>query len=152
MITSRIGRIVFDIEKYVNIHDFNHFTNGFLMAAAAGMIEGNIQINKKHNFVTLLDIYNIEFSNTDFIFLSMFNLVKNHSEIYNFIVKYFNMWHSGKFDKFTYDNYHINDLKNNFNELVFLIQEELKCAIKDNNYEVVGIYEGFIDGLAEELR
>lgn len=152
MISSRIGRIVFDVEKYVNTYDFNHFNNAFLMAAVVGLIEGNIQINKENNFVTFLDIYNIKYSNTDYIFLSMFNLVKNHSEIYRFIVRYFNLWHGGKFEKFIYDNYHKNELKNNFKQLIFLIQEELKFAIKDNRFEVIEIYESFIDVLAEEFK
>ncbi|WP_313341413.1 hypothetical protein [Sedimentibacter sp.] len=152
MIKSRIAEIVFDVEKYIEIIEFNRFNNMFFVAAAVGIIEGNIQIFKEDNRITLLDIYNVSCKNSDYIFLSLYNLIKDNSDLYNYIIKYFNLWHGGKLKEFTYDNYHKNELKSNFNHLISLICDELKYAIENNEYETISIYESFLYDVAEEFK
>ncbi|NYB75160.1 hypothetical protein HZF24_13510 [Sedimentibacter hydroxybenzoicus DSM 7310] len=152
MIKSRIAEIVFDVEKYIEIIELNRFNNMFFVVAAVGIIEGNIQVSKEDNRITLLDIYNVNCKNSDYIFLSLYNLIKSNSDLYNYIVKYFNLWHGREFKEFTYDNYHKNELKNNFNQLISLIYDELKYAIKNKDYETISIYESFLYNIIEEFK
>lgn len=152
MIKSRIAEIAFDVEKYIEINELNRFNNMFFVVAAVGMIEGNIQVSKEDNRITLLDIYNVSCKNSNYIFLSLYNLIKSNSNLYNYLIKYFNLWHGGEFKEFTYDNYHKIELKNNFNQLISLICDELKYAIKNKDYETISIYESFLYDIIEEFK
>lgn len=152
MLKSRIAQITFDVEKYVEIEEFGHFNNIFLATAAVGIIEGNIQISKEDNRITLLDIYNVSCKNSDYIFLSLYKLIRSSRKLCSFIARYFNLWHGGKSEEFTYDSYHKNELKNNFDRLMSLIYDELSLAVENNEYETISMYESFLCDMAEELK
>lgn len=151
MIQSRIAGNI-NVEKYIDITEFNHFDNIFFAATAVGIIEGNIQIQREDNRITLFDIYSVDCGDSDYTFLLLYNLVRSNRRLYNLIVDYFNVWHGGETEIFTYDCYHKNELNSNFNYLVSLICNELGHAIKNKKYEIVSAYESFLYDMAEEFK
>lgn len=147
MVNSKITGIKFEVEKYIEIYDFNKTEDRNFWAAIVGCIEGNIQMNKEKSCFTLLGMYNIKCKGK-YLFLSIYNFVKTHSEFYNFIVKYFNLWHGGGYEEFTYDEYHKNDLMGNFYMMTDLIFEEMKQADESNDSDVIEKYEDFYMNLS----
>ncbi len=147
MVNSKITVIKFEVEKYIEISDFDKTDDRNFWAAIVGCIEGNIQINKEKSCFTLLGMYNIK-CKEKYLFLSIYDFVKTHSECYNFIIKYFNLWHGGRYEEFTYDEYHKKDLMENFNLMADLIYEEMKQAAEFNDVDVSQKYEDFYMNLS----
>lgn len=143
MINSKKAVIELAVDNYINITDFSKLNyddiDPYLIAAIVGCIEGVIQINKEESYITFIDMYKINCSG-DYKFFNIYNLIKKHKDYYNYIVKYFNLWHGNDSKEFTYDEYHKNDLSNNFFEIVSLMIEEKIIAIENNNQDVIHMY------------
>jgi len=133
-------REIIDSEYNVNYHSYN---DKFLLATIVGCIEGNIQIDRKNNsWYIWLGQYKasgILDSNqkSQYILSSIYEFMKNHSEFYDFTIKYYNLWHKlDKYDnpEFIYDKYHKQDIQENFQLLINIINEDIKKArsIMDN--------------------
>lgn len=165
MLYQSIGNNNFAVDEYIKFYDFdnlyenfknfmemidsknneNHhsYNDKFLLATVVGCIEGNIQIDMKNNsWYIWLGQYKssgILDSNqkSQYILLSIYEFIKNHLEFYDFIIKYYNLWHkSNKHEdhEFIYDKYHKQDIQENFQQLLNIINEDIKKArnIMDN--------------------
>ncbi|MEA5096863.1 hypothetical protein SDC9_54211 [bioreactor metagenome] len=150
----------FIVEKYIEISEFEklkqskcdtccsgfHSDDSYFMAAVVACIEGNVQFcpeektwnawlgNKEINFKPGADAY---------IFLSIYDFVKNNKSFFSFITKYFDLWHSKRHSDYTYDEYHKRELKGNFHELTTLINNDLEQAFLHKDYEVASQYFEF---------
>ncbi|MEL7647429.1 MAG: hypothetical protein AAGU76_05020 [Sedimentibacter sp.] len=144
---------MFPVERYIEITDFERLFddsisggNGrFLAASLAGCIEGNIQlcVTKKiwsawlgYNEICCEPIN----GKPRYTFLSIYNFVKSNKCFFDFLVRYFNLWHGKEFSEFTYDSYHIGELKENYKHLVRMINHDLEQAVKNKDQEVLERY------------
>lgn len=143
MINRTNSLIKFEIDNYINISDFaqliNDDTDPFLIAAIIGCLEGNIQLNIDKSYFTFINMYKINCTD-NYKFSYVYSLIKRHRDYYDYIVKYFNLWHGNEFDYFNYDEYHKNDLNNNFFEIVSLIRDESIMAKENNDQDVINMY------------
>jgi len=152
----------FDINKYIEISDFGkmnlfneynneynneerQIVNSFLNACIIGCIEGNIKMCLENkSCVTWLGDCDINFlpdpRHPKYVFLSIYSFVKSNCTYYNFIKKYFDLWHSKEQSYFTYDEYHKIELNNNFQKLLKLINTDIEQALEINDYETVNLY------------
>ncbi|MGB4437674.1 MAG: hypothetical protein WBJ13_00310 [Sedimentibacter sp.] len=152
--------ISFDINKYIKISDFGkmnlfneysikngeqQIVNSCLNACIIGCIEGNIEIClENRSCSTWLGARNISFlpdpKHPKYLFFSIYSFVKSNCTYYNFIKKYFDLWHSKEQSNFTYDDYHKIELNNNFQKLLKLINTDIEQALEINDYEAVNFY------------
>lgn len=146
MVNSKIGGLKFDIDRYIRFSDFEKAGDRNFLAAIVGCIEGNIQMDKENSRFILLGMYNIK-CRSKYLFLSIYNFIKSNGELCNFIIKYFNLWHGGGYEEFTYDEYHKNELSENFKILEDLIHEEMKQASEFNDSDAIQKYEDFYANL-----
>lgn len=129
---------------------YNSYKDQYLLATIVGCIEGNIQIDVHDNsWHFWLGQYEASCKldgnyKTKYMLLSIYGFVKNHIEYYDFIVKYYNLWHEiDCFDnpEFVYDEYHIQDIQKNFNQLICIIDEDVEKARNPYDYSVVETYK-----------
>ena len=129
-------------ESFVNgidLEDENNscISNKFLLATLVGCIEGNIEIDIRNNAWHMWLGKNKVSSKlagdfkSKYMLFTICEFVKENVEIYDFIIKYFNLWHKlNKNDnsEFFYDKYHILDLQRNFQQLIVIINEDINKA------------------------
>lgn len=154
MLCLKTNNINFVADKYIEISDFdnlyeifknfidmldsNHkeeyhlYNDKFLLATVVGCIEGNIQIDMKNN------LWYIWFGQYEasgkldnnqeqpYLFHNIYDVIKNNVEFYDFIIKYYNLWHESNNPEFTYDKYHIQDIQKNFHQLIYIINLDIK--------------------------
>lgn len=152
MINSKIAGMVFGVDSYIDISDFNSLidkteNNPSLIAVIVGCIEGIIQPCKEKTHFTIMGMYKVKCRN-NYFFMNVYNFIKNNSNILNYIVKYFNLWHGCEYEDISYDEYNKKDLSNNFNELAVLMQEEIKLASDLNDVDAIEAYNMFFKGLS----
>lgn len=150
----------FIVEKYIEISEFEklkqskwdtccsgfHLDDCYFMAAVVACIEGNVQFcSEKKTWNAWLGSKEINFKpGADaYIFLSIYDFVKNNKSFFSFITKYFDLWHSKRHSDYTYDEYHKRELKGNFYELTTLINNDLEQAFLHKDYEVASQYFEF---------
>lgn len=133
----------FEIDNYIGISDFeqliNDDTDPYLIAAIIGCVEGNIQLYLDKSYFTFINMYQINCTG-NYKFSNVYGLIKRHRNYYDYIVKYFNLWHGNELNDFNYDEYHKNDLNNSFFEISSLIRKELRMAIENNDQDVINMY------------
>ena len=153
---------VFLVNKYIEISDFGKFIafdestklceegcgDKILMAAIVGLIEGNIELCiEKGIWKVWLRNDEVKFnspsSSSRYIFLSIYNYIKSNNTIFNFIIRYFNLWHSKEHSEFTYDNYHKKELLKNFQDMIKIINMDLEKAHAIDDNDAVLKYKSF---------
>jgi len=149
------GEIRFNEDEYIKFSNFNSLYESFvdgidledennfcisdkcLLATLVGCIEGNIEIDIRNNSYHMwLGKYKVSSKlvgdfKSNYMFFSIYEFVKEHVEFYDYIIKYYNLWHKlNKNDnpEFFYDKYHILDLQRNFQQLILIINEDLNKA------------------------
>ena len=137
------------VDTYVNINEFKDImldigSDTFYFAAAIACIEGIIKINKDH--LTFLGMYKIKLNN-NYKFLGLYNFLKNNTKYYEYIVNYFNVWHSNKNELFSYDEYNKMDLIKNYYELECQLIEERELAKFSENDKILDAYSFFCNNL-----
>lgn len=149
---SKLEGIQFGIENYIGISEFEGLNNktkdASLIAAIIGYVEGIIRPGKDKTYFTIAGMYKVKCS-SNYILLSVYNLINNNSNVFNYIVNYFNLWHNKDFEEFSYDQYNKNDLKNNFNELISLLWEESYVATNSKDKKVIEVYNLITKGLSD---
>lgn len=149
----------FFVEKYIEISEFEKLKqsrdmdcsgfnsdDSYFMAAVVACIEGNVQFcpeEKTWNAWLGNNEINFKPGDEDYIFLSIYDFVKNNKSFFSFITKYFDLWHSKNHSDYTYDEYHKRELKGNFYELTALINNDLKQAFMQRDYKVASQYFEF---------
>lgn len=146
------------VEKYIEISEFNKLKDSsdmcsgfnpddsYFMAAVVACIEGNIQFcpeEKVWNAWLGNNKINFKHGKNDYIFLSIYDFVKNNKSFFSFITKYFDLWHGKNHPDYTYDEYHKRELKCNFHELNVLINNDLEQAFSNCDYKVATQYFRF---------
>lgn len=150
-----INNIKFSTEKYINIRSFDFLVKAFnidtiseyeditkryLVATIAACIEGIIQLDIDNNYWEIwvgeyIIKYKLEnFNRKEYMFLSLYKFIKCNNGLYEYIKGYYNLWHqnNGKTD-FSYDIYHLKDLKYNFYNLYNLLMEDKNKANEFND-------------------
>lgn len=150
----------FLVEKYIEISEFEKLkhseedndglgfnsADSYLTAAIVACIEGNIQFcTEERTWNAWLGTSEINFKPGEdgYIFLSIYDFIKNNKSFFSFITKYFDLWHSKRHSDFTYDEYHKRELKGNLYELKTLINNDLKQAFMRRDYKVARQYFEF---------
>ncbi|WP_326910034.1 hypothetical protein [Sedimentibacter sp. MB31-C6] len=144
----------FIVDNYLSISNFelllnyihenttqDEIYNKHLLITIIGCIEGNIQLELQNNsFHMYFNGYNIDGKDKidcdNYILSSIYNNIKVNSDLNDFIIKYFDLWHGhNENSDFLYDKYHKDYLKENFQILLYAIKEDIKKAgnIKDND-------------------
>nr|WP_312579025.1 hypothetical protein [Sedimentibacter sp.] len=128
----------------------------YLLAAVVGCIEGNIKIDTTNSswyiwFGQYHASYKVD-SNKKFpyILLSIYEFIKNHVEYYNFIIKYYNLWHRvPKYEnpEFYYDEFHILDMQDNYKQLMCTMYKDIKNAGNNLDNYVIFSYEALYNAL-----
>jgi hypothetical protein len=153
MIIQKITREEMLMERYVSFIDFEDIMNNmecddpFYVASIVACMESVVQLDKE--FMTFINMFSIKY-NSNYKFYSLYELIKNNSKLYNYIVKYFNLWHMGKHEVFSFDEYSKSDLLSNYYELASLVMEEREYARISNDKEIYDFYNllcGYIDEL-----
>lgn len=152
MINSKIKTIEVGVGNYVDISNIESLinktkNNPSIIAAIVGCIEGIIQTGKDKTYFTFMGIYKIKCS-SNYLFISIYNFIKNNNNVFDYIVKYFNLWHGCENEEFTYDEYCMDDLCNNFDGLAALLWEESKLASELNDKEAIEAYNNFSKSLS----
>lgn len=168
MLNNKSDGVLLVVDRYIEISDFEKLNlinrnilekceeksvDNWLMAAIIGCIEGNIQMClEKKSWFSWYGVHNLSFvsnsSRSNYTFLSIYNFVKSNNTLYNFITKYFNLWHSKEQAVFTYDEYHKTELNKNFQNLLKLINNDIELAVKCSDQEAVNQYRSFKDRLS----
>jgi len=123
----------------IDLKDENNFciSDKYLLATLVGCIEGNIEIDIRNNSYHMwFGKYKVSYKlagnfKSNYMLFNICEYVKEHVDFYDFIIKYYNLWHKlNKNDnpEFFYDKYHILDLQRNFQLLIFIINEDLNKA------------------------
>ncbi len=147
MTNSKIAGMIFSVDNYVDTSDFEKLidktvNNPSLIASIIGCVEGIIQPVKDKNYFTIMGMYKVECSG-NYLFLSVYNFIKNNNKLFNYIARYFNLWHGREYEDISYDEYNKMDLSNNFNELTELLWEEGKLASDLNDKAAIEAYNIF---------
>jgi len=152
-----------EFEKVVKNHDYKLnnskylICDKYLLASIIGCIEGNIQIDIDNNswyiwFGQYHAGYKVDNDNKfPYIMLSIYEFIKSHEEYYNFMTRYYDLWHNvPKFDnlEFIYDEYHILDMNDNCEQLINIIYKDNKSASERLDNNVVVSYEVLYDFLS----
>lgn len=162
MAYQRVDEINFTVDEYIKYSYFNNlyenfiekmdlkyynnfsYSNKCLLAAIVACIEGQINIdlqNKSWNFYNLDKNYILNNnSKNSYVLLNIYEFIKSNKDFLDFITKYFNLWHENKNSEFTYDKFHKKDLKENFQQLISIIQEDIKKAKNESDEHVDEIY------------
>lgn len=149
MLTNKTKVTGFCVDGYVDINEFNDIkleavNDPFYYAAVIGCIEGIVQINKEH--LTFLNMYEIKL-NSRYKFIELYAFLKSNKKYFEYIVNYFNLWHSGSNELFTYDEYSKDDLTKNFYELSYALTEEKKIAEGYKDARIVQAYNFFCSNI-----
>lgn len=152
MANSKIAGMTFSVDEYVDILNFEGLVskteaNPLLIASVAGFVEGIIQPMRDKKYFTIIGIYKVE-CRDNYLFLNIYNFIKNNNKIFDYIIKYFNLWHGCENQYFSYDEYNKRDLCNNFNYLAELLYDERKLASKLKNDRIVEQYNEFYSALS----
>ena len=152
MANSKIASTAFFVDDYVGVLDFERLVdktkaNPLLIASITGCVEGIIQPVRDKTCFTFIGIYKIECS-SNYLFLNIYNFIKNNNKVFNYIIKYFNLWHGCENRDISYDDYNKRDLCNNFNHLAEILYEEGKLASILKDDRVAEEYNVFYDALS----
>lgn len=147
MTNSKIAGMMFCVDNYVDISDFEKLigktvNNPSLIAAVIGCIEGIIQPARDKTYFTIMGMYKVE-CRGNYLFLNVYNFIKNNNKLFNYIARYFNLWHGGENEDISYDEYNKKDLSNNFNALNELLWEESGLASDLNDEAAIEAYSIF---------
>lgn len=156
MINSKIAGILFGVDNYVDVSDFDRLidktvNNPSLIAAIIGCIEGIIQPARDKTYFAIMGMYKVECSGS-YLFLDVYNFIKDNSRLFDYIVRYFNLWHGCEYEDISYDEYNKRDLSNNFNGLTALLWEESKLASELNDKEAIKAYNMFCKSFSSLYR
>jgi len=121
-----------------------------LLAAVVGCIEGNIRIDVKNSswYIWYGDnrvSHKIDGKNKfPYILFSICQFLKCNVEYYNFIIKYFNLWHNAKEcenSEFSYDEYHFLDMQDNYKQLMTTLNMDIRNAGNNDDSYFAFSYE-----------
>lgn len=125
------------------------YTNKYLLAVIVACIEGQICIDLKNKSWYFWNVQKNDTLNNKskdcYILLNIYDFLKANKEFFDFITKYFNLWHENKSSEFIYDKFHKKDLEENFRQLMGAIKEDIKTAKNENDKNVVEIYSNLYD-------
>lgn len=129
-------------EGFVDIIDYEDkinccLGNKYLLSAIIGCIEGTIEINIKENSWHIWLGQHRASSKLDgnfestYMLINIYQFIENHIGAYDFIFKYYNLWH--KLDRndnkeFMYDKYHIQYIQENYRQLMLMINIDIEKA------------------------
>lgn len=147
------------INEYLEISDFDTLCNIFLdvpyvdkymISAFVAYLEGHIIVDLNTNlwylssFKKILILHNnVEPS---YFFISIYNYIKSNEVFYDFIIKYFNLWHGKENACFQYDKFHKNELINNFKNMIYLINHDINSLEQDeNNKKYINMFNSLLD-------
>lgn len=145
MITSSVIDLRIVVENYIKITNFNDLSiktknNPILLATFVGCIEGIIAPCEDKDYFTIFEMEKKEFQ-SEYMFSEIYMLIRENKNYFNHIVKYFNMWHGKDVEIFEYDDYHIQDIMNNFFKLKLCLVDEYNLAKKNNDKSTIELYE-----------
>lgn len=151
MANSKIANMTFCVDDYVDILDFEKLVdkteaNPLLIASIISCVEGIIQPVKGKAYFTVIGMYKVEYSG-NYLFLNVYNFIKNNNKIFNYIIKYFNLWHGCENQDISYDEYNKRDLCYNFSKLEELLIDESRLALKSKDYGLAKDYNVFLNTL-----
>lgn len=130
--------------------NYHLYYDKYLLATVVGCIEGNIKIDITNNswhiwFGQYQASYKVENNKKiPYILLSIYEFIKNHVEYYNFIIKYYDLWHRAykkTNPEFFYDEYHILDMKDNYKLLMSTMDIDIKKAGNNLDNCIIFSYE-----------
>ena len=152
MANSKIAGMTFFVDDYVDVLDFEKLVDKteadpLLIASIIGCVEGIIQPVKDKAYFTFIGMYKVECSG-NYLFLNIYKFIKNNNKIFNYIVKYFNLWHGCENQDISYDDYNKRDLCNNFNQLAELLCDEGKLALELKDDKLAEEYNAFYNALS----
>ncbi len=147
MTNSKVSEMLFCVDNYIDTSDFGKLIgkisdNPWLIATIIGCVEGIIKPARDKTHFTIIGMYKVKCSE-GYLFLNIYNSIKNNSKLFNYIVRYFNLWHGNENEDITYDEYNKKDLSNNFMELNELLWEESELASGTNDENAIEAYSVF---------
>ncbi len=167
MTYQRVNEVRFTVDEYIK-YSFNSLYDGFikkmdfnqydspytadkyLLASIVACIEGQIYIdmqNKTWYFWNVAKIKELNNNANSYALLNLYEFMKSNEEFYNFIIKYFSLWHENKNSDFTYDIFHKKDLEENFNLLINIIEEDIKNMQNNKDDNLLEVYNKLYDNL-----
>lgn len=148
---TKIAEIEFDVEGYVAISNFKDLIKKIgspsIAAAIIGCTEGIIKPSYNKSYYSFAGIFKIKSSS--YTFLDICNFINKNKSVYNYIVNYYNLWHSDDYEEFSYDEFNKEDLINNFYELISMLYSERNIALNLDDNKAYEEYSNVIDSFLD---
>lgn len=138
---------MFGLEKEQNCNNYILNIDKTLLLVIVACIEGNIDLDVNNNswniWIGVNNIKNkVDYKGENtYMLLSIYNFIKSNKGISNYIIEYFNLWHNkDDNDEFTYDKYHIDNIRENFSKLISIIKKDINKALTKKDSQVINTY------------
>lgn len=163
-----VDKIKFKTEEYIDVAYYDmlcerfaqkmetrvidsiYFTNKYLTAAIVACIEGHIYLDADNNswYSWMFDIRKKPESENAYLILNIYEFIEQNNEFFDFITKYFNLWHDVEVDsEFIYDVNHRQDLERNYRDLIYVIEKDIKTAKRKKDNYIVELYNSLGNAL-----
>lgn len=115
----------------------------YLLAVFVACIEGHINLdidnNSWYNWL-YAERKNCE-SEGSYLILNIYEFIESDRGFFDFITKYFNLWHDEEKDPYCiYDANHKRQLEENFKDLIYVIEMDIKKAKNKKANYIVELY------------
>lgn len=117
----------------------------YLLASMLACVEGNVYVDLEKKIWVYWDLESNEIVNKSYadsyLLSSICNYLKSNKRVFNLIIAYFDLWHSGMDSDFKYDRFHKEELEENTEMLIYLIKDDIKTALnKHDAYTVTMLF------------
>lgn len=123
----------------------------YLFASVIACIEGNVNVDCEEKSWCLWNMEKNEMVKkiclNSCVLKSICDYVKSNSWFYDFITKYFNVWHDSNNPEFVYDIFHKSEMEDNIKQLILIIRKDIETALLEHDNYIVETFNKLHDQL-----